>query len=352
LKNGDLVTVRSLIGRFDNAVTLRGNVAYPGRLPWKQGLRVRDLIPDRAALITRDYWLRQNHAITRADRSISPSELSMVDVPFEGQPSGAAADDMNRRGKNADGRSRQDSSLTVEKQLAARDLQTKEEIKNDIALSDADINWDYAVIQRLNKDDLSTSLLPFNLGKALNGDPENNVLLEPGDVLSIFSLSDIKVSSSKKSVFVRLEGEFRTAGVYEAKPGETLRSMVERAGGLTSSAYLYASQFTRNSVRLAQQKELDDYITQADRELEATASQASQNLLNPEDAAGLAAKIEAQRRLMEKLRQVRTTGRIVLDLKPDDKDSAAIPDLPLRRWRQVRHSISPGNGKCGWRCLS
>ena len=47
VRDGDLVTVYSLVPRFDNAVALRGNVAQPGRFPWREGMRVRDLIPDR-----------------------------------------------------------------------------------------------------------------------------------------------------------------------------------------------------------------------------------------------------------------------------------------------------------------
>ena len=46
--------------RFDNAITLRGNVAAPGRYPWRQGMRVKDLIPSRDALVTQEFWKRQN----------------------------------------------------------------------------------------------------------------------------------------------------------------------------------------------------------------------------------------------------------------------------------------------------
>src|SRR5207245_3007708 len=55
IRDGDLVTVYTLVPRFDNAVALRGNVAQPGRLPWREGMRVRDLIPDREALLSREY---------------------------------------------------------------------------------------------------------------------------------------------------------------------------------------------------------------------------------------------------------------------------------------------------------
>src|SRR5947207_6075857 len=95
-----------------------------------------------------------------------------------------------------------------------------------------EINWDYAVVERLNQTDLSTQLLPFNLGKAiLDGDPTQNLLLEPGDVVTVFSKTDIGVPQLKQTRLVRLEGEFAHSGVYQAQPGETLRQLVARVGG-------------------------------------------------------------------------------------------------------------------------
>src|ERR1039457_3014997 len=57
LKDGDIVRVFSIVSRFEDTVTLRGNVSNPGRYPWKPGMRVRDLIPNAQALLTRCYWL-------------------------------------------------------------------------------------------------------------------------------------------------------------------------------------------------------------------------------------------------------------------------------------------------------
>src|SRR6202166_413272 len=56
LKDGDIVRVFSIVPRFEDTITLRGNVANPGRYAWKPGMRVRDLIPDAQALLTRRYW--------------------------------------------------------------------------------------------------------------------------------------------------------------------------------------------------------------------------------------------------------------------------------------------------------
>ena len=59
LKNADIVRVRAEAARFDKTVTLRGNVATPGRFAWHEGMHVRDLIPNKESLLTTDYWLRR-----------------------------------------------------------------------------------------------------------------------------------------------------------------------------------------------------------------------------------------------------------------------------------------------------
>src|ERR1035437_864218 len=54
LHDGDVATIYSVTPRIDNAVSLRGNVAQPGRFAWLQGMRVSDLIPRVEALLSRD----------------------------------------------------------------------------------------------------------------------------------------------------------------------------------------------------------------------------------------------------------------------------------------------------------
>ena len=127
--------------------------------------------------------------------------------------------------------------------------------------SGAEINWDYAVIQRLNVEDLTTHLVPFNLGKAIAGDPTQNVDLQPGDIVTIFSQADMQVPTESQIKYVRLEGEFKSAGVYQAEPGEKLRHLIRRVGGLSPQAYLYGAELDRESTREDQQKRLEEYAT-------------------------------------------------------------------------------------------
>jgi polysaccharide biosynthesis/export protein len=223
LKDGDVIRIFSLSPRFQNAVTLRGNVAHPGRVEWHGGMRLRDLIPNQEALITRDYWSASN-AGGHSELPRNPRD-NWSPVNANAQPEST---------RHPDGTSPVDMSSTTE---ATRPGGTSP--KTDLIRTAPEINWDYAVIQRLNPQDLTPHLVPFNLGKLVReGDEQNNLALEPGDTVIIFSQNDIAVPIEKRSTFLRLEGEFRTAGVFRAETGETLRHLVERVGGYTNNGNL------------------------------------------------------------------------------------------------------------------
>jgi polysaccharide biosynthesis/export protein len=314
LHDGDVVRFLHISPKFENAVTLRGNVAVPGRYPFRQGMRVHDLIPNREVLITDEYWRRQNQLGRKGDGGfLLPDERERLQMTAP-HP---ALDKPAESGKDVSG-----AVGGTEAQRAK-----EEELKNEVKRSGAEVNWEYAVIQRINPVDLSTNLLPFNLGKAIAGEESQNLVLQAGDVITIFSQHDMQVPVGQQTKFIRLEGEFRTAGVYQVEPGETLRHLIERVGGLTPQAYLYGSEFTRESTREDQQKRLDAYINELEQSINRSAS--SQRNLSGEEALAERQTLEGQRRLLEKLRQLKATGRIVLELKPNADNLGAIPDLPL-----------------------
>src|SRR6185437_4237166 len=73
MQDGDIVTINAIVDRFKNAVTLRGNVANPGRYVWHPGMRISDLIPNKDALTTRNYWQKKN-------------DLGQLTVNYEPEP--------------------------------------------------------------------------------------------------------------------------------------------------------------------------------------------------------------------------------------------------------------------------
>ncbi len=54
-----------------------------------------------------------------------------------------------------------------------------------------------------------------------------------------------------------LTGEVRFPGTYTIKPGETLKSVIERAGGLTQYAFPQGAVFTRVELKQREQQQMD-----------------------------------------------------------------------------------------------
>ncbi len=342
LKDGDVVRVFSLSPRFENAVILRGNVSRPGRYEWHPGMRIRDLIPNSDALLTRDYWRAMNSVSTLGEvrdlreersqrdslqgRGLNPVDRQERDARSQLDPGDRSYRELGSQLDPVDRTERDARSLLASSKAATQitTAQFREDIKSNVP----EINWDYAVIQRLNPQDLSTRLVSFNLGKlVLQGDEDNNLELEAGDVLTIFSQADLTVPLEKQTKFVRLEGEFRAAGVYRAEPGETLRQLVARAGGSTQDAYFYGAEFTREAVRLQQQKGLDQLRESLERDIARSATGIAG--LDASQVEEKRMQTEAQRELADKLGQVKATGRVVLELKADLAGVDALPSLTL-----------------------
>jgi hypothetical protein len=96
------------------------------------------------------------------------------------------------------------------------------------------------------------------------------------------------------------------------------------AGGLTANAYVFGTEFSRESVRQSQQINYDRALR--DMETDFAKSAGTQRVLDAQEAAAQNAQIAATSRLFEKLKTVKPTGRIVFQIAPD---AMALPDLPL-----------------------
>lgn len=342
LANGDLVRIFPLSPQFGNTVLLKGNLAQPGRYVWHKGMRVSDLIQSRDALITRAYWNRQNHLIANRDQSFAnpPPETArsfMEDAAPDEKPpqrNGAAATDRDVRIESsrlnpadpaeAHSRGLPDVSGETGEPSAAPETGALA----SVAQNNAEINWDYAVIERLDSRDLSTHLITFNLGNALEipGSSDDQTLFA-GDVITIFSRKDLPLPIEKHARYARVSGEVNAPGIYRIEPGETLRTLVERAGGLTPESYLYASQLTRVSTRLAQEQQLRESVQQMQRELASRYANAPS--VAPQTTADQQVQFGMQEAIIARLSAVRPAGRVVLGMRPDLHGVSAIPNFQL-----------------------
>ena len=328
LRDGDVLTLLPISPAFGNAVTLQGSVAQPLRHAWTTGMKVADLIPEPEALISRDYYQRKN---------------AFVQLQEE-------AKDTNSDGKAGDALSGQVKAVSNTKQkLKLKEESNKAEgaaILDSFSEGKRQINWDYAVIERMNKDTLTTQLIPFNLGKAvLQRDAEHNLPLQPGDVVSIFNQTDLRLPTDRQSRLVRIEGEVAAPGVYQAKPGETLRQLIKRVGGLTPQAYVFGTEFTRESVRKQQQKNLDQLVSKLEASMSSQSSAQLSNL-GGERAAQAATLLEAQKQSQQqqlaRLKSMRSNGRVALELSPTQNSLMALPDIPVEDGDRIVMPSTPG----------
>ena len=366
LQDGDIVRVLSIVPRFEDTVTLRGNVANPGRYPWKPGMRVRDLIPDAQALLTRRYW-RNRAAIVNGRATEYPvrSEQNVRQAPslqqtYGENPNGPGASEIpnstenynspenvpdsmsstnladtlnaqNGQGPAAAPQSRNGTRTSANQpspQTAGNNPAPNivKDVAEDVRRYAPEINWDYAIIQRVNPADLSSKLLWMSPRKAiLEKDEASNLELQPGDIVTIFSQRDISVPQTERSQYVIVEGEVIRPGVYKLETNETLRSVLQRAGGLSPNAYVYGSQLTRESARIDQQKSLDELAHTMEVQIRQSAVAVAAST-NPGD---LPQMLAAQEAIIAQLRNTRASGRVALPVRPKDNRLTDFPNMVL-----------------------
>jgi len=415
LAGGDILRVFSIVPAYQKTVTLRGNVANPGRFAWHAGMHLSELIPDRDSLLSRDYWWKRSHLGLPApefeplisnfeanqrrpnrnnsypcnpnvnDSNLNSNNLypinpnsndpysnntcstsnnynsnypnSNYQQPYNQDPtspeaqdaltSGLAANDrQNTSGYNSTAQNPRQAGgtgtvasgfgQTSDPESAA--AQTK---RTEVKISAPEIDWNYAVIERLDPETLKTSLVPFDLGKlVMNHDTSQDLTLQPGDVITVFSQADIRVPLEEQTKYVDLEGEFVHSGIYSVRPGETLRDVVRRAGGFTGKAYLYGSEFDRESTRVLQQRRIDEYVQEVDLDasrgtLALTASATS----SAGTTANTAAATAAEQQLLLRLKQIRATGRVVLNFQSNGANIDDVPEISLENGD--RFSVPP-----------
>ncbi len=379
VRDGDILRAQPRVPQYARTVTLRGNTANPGRYAWHPGMHLSELLPERQALLTRTYWWQRGNLGLPAPEFLRSSDLDRMTqratpeklTPEEQEAERRSAEEryradyLLRRQNNPASQERYDpingprpyelsdaekrrtagEPIQVARPLGQESVESDASTRRDVVTENTanartptrvtlpapEIDWRYAVIERLDPETLKTSLIPFDLGKlVLDHDVSQDLELKQGDVVTIFSQADIHVPQAQQTRFVRLEGEFAHSGVYSILPGETLRDLVQRAGGFAPGAYLYGSEFTRVSVQAVQQRRLDDYIQklqlQIERGILATASSASASAAEVVSANSAGAQA---RELVTRLQQIRATGRIVLNLHAYSTTSGDLPPLQL-----------------------
>jgi protein involved in polysaccharide export with SLBB domain len=179
----------------------------------------------------------------------------------------------------------------------------------------------YAVI---NEEYRETELVAVDLAALRGGDSGADLVLAPYDYLNIK-----EVSRWLGQQTVTLRGEVVFPGTYPIRQGETLSSVLERAGGLTEFAFAQGSVFTRAEVRERESEQLRTLANRVEADL------ASLALSDPDSSDA----ISIGQTLLSQLRNAQPTGRVTIrldeiiagraatDVILQDGDELAVPEF-------------------------
>lgn len=165
------------------------------------------------------------------------------------------------------------------------------------------------VTRVIKGDDASVEHISVSLGDAIS-EPEKHAL-KSKDALNIFPTPNWSEERT-----VSLYGEVRFPGKYSIKRGETLESVLERAGGLTEFAAENGAIFTRESIRTQERAQLQKLSDDLRREI------ASKSFSNSVTDATLT--YDDTDKLLKDLAKVQALGRLVIDLPKVQSGSVSL----------------------------
>jgi len=171
-----------------------------------------------------------------------------------------------------------------------------------------------------------TTRLYLSPRRALADFPRDNILLKPNDYLFVRTVPEWDLYK-----LVKIDGEVKFPGTYAIKKGETLSSLLERAGGFTEKAYPKGAFFTRVSVKATQEQHLKQALDRIEVEMYALAAQKAQKELSPEEAKRQEIFVRQQQQLLAKLREVVPLGRVVVRLDDPERLRGTPADIELQK---------------------
>lgn len=335
LQDRDMVKVFPVQAATRQVVTLKGNVQMVGEYQFKPGMRLTDLLPSPQALLPESYL--DSVEITR----MSPPEYrrELITVSLRRAFEGSETDniklqeqdsikifsrwEMEEKPKVAvNGAVVNPGVYEYQHGMSVRDLVTAGgSARRNAYLEQAELS---RII--ISGDRAESKRIPLNLGKALAGDSQHNLPLQPDDVLIVRSVADWVDSTDK---FVKLKGEVRFPGIYTVARGEKLSSVITRAGGYTANAYLFGAKFTRRTVREQQQKRMDEIILRAEKDIMQKQAALATVSASKEELESTKAALDGLLRGLDQMRKVKAEGRVVMKLAQLDELQKSSYDLEL-----------------------
>ncbi len=392
LRNGDALRVARLRPTLDSGIVVQGHVFRPGNFAWHEGLRLsqvipsvdelkpdadqhyvlirRELSPDRRiAVVSADLAAALRAPGSEADVPLQPrdrltvfdlsSDRERIIAPLMNELKVQGAYDRPTERVTISGRVKVPGDYPLEPHMRVADL-IRAGGTLDAAAYGGTAELSRYVVE--NGQVRRTQVVPVDLAAVLRGEPEANLELQPFDGLYIK-----EISGWSRQEQVTLRGEVRFPGTYPIRPGETLRSVIERAGGLTELAFSDGSVFTREDLRRREQEQLDRLTERMQHDLAAMSLMAARG-----NQSGAQQTFAVGQTLLSQLKSATAVGRLVIDLNVvltapvnspmdvelRDRDMLIVP----KRSQEVTvmgevqnvtsHLYSPGLGRDGYIDLS
>jgi protein involved in polysaccharide export with SLBB domain len=303
IQDGDRVTVLPILSTLTQTVYLQGHVFRPGKYPFQAGMTVADLIPtfqdlmaepaDRAEIVrlhppdNRPYVIPFNLRDVLEKRepapALEPLDTVMVFGRYETDaPKVAIYGEVLRPGEYP----------LSDRLTAAALVRLAGGFKRGAFTETADLS-SYEIV---NGDHVELDRREVPIGKAMAGEEDTDVVLKPGDVLTIHLLGGWKDIGGA----ITITGEVLHPGRYGIEEGERLSSVLRRAGGFTAEAHPFGAVLERAQVREIGIKNRDEMI----RKLQSQAVEGTR----PESPI-----VAKQRQtLIDELRRIQPSGRVVV----------------------------------------
>lgn len=334
IRKGDAVRVSRLRPTLDSGVLLAGHVHQPGAVAYRSGLRLSDVIrstdelqpnadsgyvlirrelaPDRRiAVLSADLDAALRAPRSEADPALMPRDQIFVFDLESGREAviKPLLDDIRLQSSAAlptrtvqvAGAVKVRGEYPLEQGMRVADL-----VRAGGGLDDSAFGATAELTRlRVVGNERLTETIEIDLASALAGELGANLVLQPYDILLIK-----EVPEWREQEVVKLEGEVMFPGEYPIRRGESLRSVVERAGGLSTFASPRAAVFTRENLRKREQAQVDRLAQQLQRNLAVAALQSAQA-----NQTGASTALTVGQTLLSDLRNTKAVGRLVIDLQ-------------------------------------
>ncbi len=342
LHDGDHLTVGAITDYKKDVVSLLGNVRHEGDFAWREGMRISDVIsendqlnPDTdmsIALVVREFansvdirvlsfnpsnvlsGAKTNDNLELMSRDLIVVLSAYGDRVAELAPYVTKLKRQVELGRlpkvvTAEGTVRFPGEYPLIEGMSIGDLI---EVAGGLMDSAYSQSAEIARIDMSNPTRAASAIVLTSLNSG------SVIRLEPSDYVEFRTVPGFRETQT-----ISLEGEFVFPGVYAFDKGETLTSVIQRAGGFTDEAFSGGSVFLRESLREREQKELERLTETLQEELQ------SQNLRETNADIDIdQEQVALQEKALEDLGSLEAIGRLVIPL--DAIMSSAAEDILLR----------------------